>query len=196
MAQVNTPWRVSGSSHRLSSSVLGSFIEETSPLGCWEKCWNRKKNWRKLDSTQICPSSCYLAILPSASWVNTLDLLAQHHSLTLNLGWPQQRKRHDQRLHLNGVTDSTGRASDFHEHTAPLASAIASFGEKDPAWKEKNTNLNRVSFSLSLRDSTPAILEQNFPIIGPQLPLRRKEVTPHTLHRLQLLHHHLHPLPR
>ena len=46
------PRGVSRLSHNLGIWVLGSRMEETSPLACWEIHWDRQKGWRSLDSTQ------------------------------------------------------------------------------------------------------------------------------------------------
>ena len=47
-----SPWGVSRLSHILGVPVLGSYTEETSPLGCLENQWDRQKCWQSQDSTR------------------------------------------------------------------------------------------------------------------------------------------------
>lgn len=49
----HSPWDVRGLNHSLSVPVLGSYMEETSPLGCLEKLWGRQRGWRSLDYTRV-----------------------------------------------------------------------------------------------------------------------------------------------
>ena len=45
------PWGVSVLRHRLGIPVLGTNVEETSPLGWLEDHRDKEKGWRSLDST-------------------------------------------------------------------------------------------------------------------------------------------------
>ena len=49
------PWGVSGSSHRLGAPVLGSYVEETSPLADWRNAGTDRKDgeaWTPLMSSE------------------------------------------------------------------------------------------------------------------------------------------------
>ena len=80
-------WGAYRLSHRLGIPVLVSFVEETSPLGCWKNLWDRglekqrpthedgactglSTKWREL-----CTGGCQPAALSSLSWVNSSALL-------------------------------------------------------------------------------------------------------------------------
>lgn len=44
------------------TTVLGSFLEETSPIGCWKNHWDRHKGWWSLGSAH---EECVHASLPT-----------------------------------------------------------------------------------------------------------------------------------
>ena len=46
----HSPWKVSRWSHGLGIIVLGSSVEEASPLGCLVNQWDKEKGWKSLDS--------------------------------------------------------------------------------------------------------------------------------------------------